>query len=122
MAIANSTQPVVDTLLPCHIKESSLTPANAPTASLFSFEDRTIIVTGAGRGLGITLATAVLEAGSNVVCLEILPEPSKEEWEIISRLQMGSKAKVSATYHQCNVVDENVVASTLAQAAEFARN
>lgn len=37
-------------------------------------------VTGGARGLGITLAAALLEAGSHVYCLDILPEPSPKEW------------------------------------------
>lgn len=119
MAIANSVEPVSDTVLAQHVKESSLTPARAPTTKLFSLEDRTVVVTGAGRGLGITLATAVLEAGGDVICLDILPEPSKEDWANIDRIQKSSK--VSATYLQCNVVDESAVSSTLAHAAECAQ-
>jgi NAD(P)-dependent dehydrogenase (short-subunit alcohol dehydrogenase family) len=118
MAVANSVEPVSDTALPQHVKESSLTPASAPITKLFSLEDRTVIVTGAGRGLGITLATAVLEAGGDVICLDILPEPSKEDWANINRIQKSSK--VSAIYLQCNVVDESAVSSTIAQAAEHA--
>lgn len=118
MAISSSVNTVSDTVLPQNVKESYLTPATAPTPKLFSLEDRTVVVTGAGRGLGITLATAVLEAGGDVICLDILPEPSKEEWATIKRIQSNSKA--SAIYLQCDVVDEGAVSSTLSQAAEQA--
>ncbi|KEF60681.1 uncharacterized protein A1O9_02242 [Exophiala aquamarina CBS 119918] len=119
MAIATSVEPASDTVLPHHIIESCLTPARAPTTKLFSLAGRSVVVTGAGRGLGITLATAVLEAGGDAICLDILPEPSKEDWANIVRIQKSSKA--SAIYLQCNVVDESAVSSSLAQAAEYAQ-
>jgi len=118
MAISGSVNGVSDTGLPQNIQESHLTSTTAPTTKLFSLEDRTVVITGAGRGLGITLATAVLEAGGDAVCLDILPEPSKEEWAIIKLLQ--SNLNVSAIYLQCNVVDESAVSSALSQAAEHA--
>lgn len=113
------TQPNVDTALPRHTKESKLTPTTQPVPSLFSLKDRTVVVTGAGRGLGITLAAAVLEAGGDVVCLDILPEPSKTEWANLALLQKGSD--LSATYHNCNVTDETSIETTLAEAADVAK-
>lgn len=113
------TQPNVDTALPRHTKESKLTPTTQPVPNLFSLKDRTVVVTGAGRGLGITLAAAVLEAGGDVVCLDILPEPSKTEWANLALLQKGSD--LSATYHNCNVTDETSIETTLAEAADVAK-
>lgn len=118
MAISVS-QPAADSVLPLHTRESELSPATQPTPKLFSLEDRTVVVTGAGRGLGITLATAVLEAGGDVVCLDILSEPSKEEWANIARIEKASN--LSATYHNCNVTDEASVETTLAEAAKGAK-
>jgi NAD(P)-dependent dehydrogenase (short-subunit alcohol dehydrogenase family) len=109
---------VPDTILPDEIPESHQTPANAPIAELFSLRGRTVVVTGAGRGLGITLATAVLEAGGDVVCLDILPSPSEEEWSQLKNIQKTSKTY--AKYHQCDITNEEAVISTLAEAAEEA--
>lgn len=106
---------VPDSTLPAQTPESSQTPANSTVPNLFSLRDRTIIVTGAGRGLGITLALAVLEAGGNVVCLDVLPEPSKTEWRRIS--QLAERSGLDATYHQCDATDEEHVRRVLATAA-----
>jgi NAD(P)-dependent dehydrogenase (short-subunit alcohol dehydrogenase family) len=106
---------VSDTTLPPKTPESSQTPANSTVPNLFSLRDRTIVVTGAGRGLGITLALAVLEAGGNAVCLDILPEPSETEWRRISQLR--ERSGLNATYHQCDATDEEHVQRVLATAA-----
>ena len=112
-------QPIVsDTTLPAKIPESSQTPANSTVANLFSLRDRTIVVTGAGRGLGITLALAVLEAGGNVVCLDVLPEPSKTEWRRITQIREDSG--LDATYHQCDATDEEHVQRILTTVASRA--
>ena len=55
---------------------SSTTSATAQTPALFSLAGKTVAITGGGRGLGITLAFAVVEAGGHAACLDILPEPS----------------------------------------------
>lgn len=106
---------VSGTTLPDDIPESRQTLANVPAKNLFSLERRTIVVTGAGRGLGITLATAVLEHGGDVVCLDVLPEPSKTEWDAITELQKASSTK--ATYRQCDITKEEDVEAALTEAA-----
>lgn len=106
---------IPDTTLPDDVPESRQTLTNAPVRDLFSLERRTVIVTGAGRGLGITLATAVLEHGGDVVCLDILPEPSKTEWGAIAELQKALGTK--ATYHQCDITKEEDVEAALTKAA-----
>jgi len=46
----------------------------------FSLEGKVYIVTGGGRGLGVALAGAIVEAGAKkVYCLDLLPEPH-EGW------------------------------------------
>ncbi|KAE8542973.1 hypothetical protein D1P53_000460 [Cryptococcus gattii VGV] len=65
--------------VPEHPDETVLSAMQAP--QLFSLGERTIIVTGGGRGLGLTVAQALLESGSNVVCLDLLPEPSQPQWD-----------------------------------------
>ncbi|KAL5351308.1 hypothetical protein ACLOAV_003162 [Pseudogymnoascus australis] len=109
---------VPDTTLPTEIPESRQSAANALVSSLFSLSKRTVIVTGAGRGLGIVLAEAILESGGDVICLDILPAPSKDEWTRIEQAQ-----KISGTYcsyHQCDITDEDTVTANLAEAAKAA--
>lgn len=86
-----------------------------PPKDLFSLEGRTVVLTGAGRGLGITLASAVLDAGGDVVCLDVLPQPSETEWASISKIAQETGQK--ATYHQCDITNEEDVQATLAKAA-----
>jgi NAD(P)-dependent dehydrogenase (short-subunit alcohol dehydrogenase family) len=50
---------------------------------------KTAIVTGAASGIGLGIATALAEAGANVVMADIQKEPS-------SRQRMASPARTSA--------------------------
>lgn len=106
---------VSDIELPTSIPESQETAANAPLEQLFALKGRTVVVTGAGRGLGITLATAVLEAGADAICLDVLPVPSEAEWQNISKIQ--KRTGVHASYHQCDITKEDVVEKTLSELA-----
>ncbi|KAG9254498.1 uncharacterized protein F5Z01DRAFT_108295 [Emericellopsis atlantica] len=85
--------------------------AGTTTHNLFSLTGKTIAITGGGRGLGITLALAVVEAGGNVACLDILSEPSAEEWTSLSAL--AKKTGRSVTYHRCEVTDETSIESVM---------
>ena len=71
---------ISDIALPSHIPESYQTHSAAPINKLLSFANRPIAITGGGRGLGITLALAVVEAGGHAACIDILPSPSPLEW------------------------------------------
>lgn len=104
---------VSDIELPDHtVPESKATPAsNASTYKLFSLSGKTVAITGGGRGLGITLAIAVVEAGGNVACLDILAEPSPAEWAELNRLAKLNDGAVS--YHKCDVTDEDATAKTI---------
>lgn len=110
---------VSDTTLPSHIPESDSTAATAPTNTLFSLSGRSVVITGAGRGLGITLAVAVLESGADAICLDLLPSPSESEWAVIWALQKSRG--VHASYHQCDITNETAVQQVLASTAEEAK-
>ncbi|EME44132.1 hypothetical protein DOTSEDRAFT_71820 [Dothistroma septosporum NZE10] len=101
-----------DHVLPAgNIPESRQTQANAPSPSLFGLFGQTIVITGGGRGLGITLAIAVVEAGASVACLDVLQEPSAAEWEQLQAL--AKKSGVSATYDRCDITNESEMTHTL---------
>lgn len=95
---------VSDTALPASIPESHQTPANKETERLFSLSGTTAVVTGGGRGLGITIAVAIVEAGGNVACLDILAEPSADEWASLKNLAKMSGCWVA--YYKCDITQE----------------
>lgn len=90
-------------------------PSVARTSDLFSLGHRTIAITGGGRGLGIVLAAAVLEAGGDVACLDLLPEPSTEEWATVQKL--ASARGLQATYKTCDITDESATQEALERIA-----
>ncbi|OQE11258.1 hypothetical protein PENFLA_c075G06059 [Penicillium flavigenum] len=66
---------------------SSITelPTSIPTHPIlnqtlpdFNLTNKVILISGAARGLGLTLAEALLEAGAKVYALDHLPEPTPE--------------------------------------------
>ena len=70
----------------------------------FSLVDRVILVSGAARGLGLTQAEALLEAGATVYALDRLPEPSPDFY----RVQKRATERLGTTFHyqQIDVRDE----------------
>lgn len=108
---------IQDHVLPTQIPESDETQAQGPSIpDLFSLKNQTIIVTGGGRGLGITLAQAVVEAGGHAVCLDILPSPSPKEW---ADLQVSAKKNnVTISYDVCNITSEEEVSQKFQRIAE----
>ena len=96
---------VDETALPTVIPESFQTPANASSGQLFSLRGTTTVITGAGRGVGIVLAAAVLEAGGHVACIDILEEPSPSQWVTLQKTARLSKLHVS--YRRCDITSED---------------
>ncbi|KAI1418918.1 D-arabinitol 2-dehydrogenase [Xylaria sp. FL1777] len=105
--------PIVNDLsLPVEIpSESRKTPANASHSALFSLSDKLVAITGGGRGLGIALAAAVLEAGGHVVCLDILQAPAAEEWAALQQTAKQSNLEIS--YRKCDITNEDIVEKTM---------
>ncbi|KAK4123500.1 short chain dehydrogenase [Parathielavia appendiculata] len=104
----SATQSEADLAMHAGVPESQQTPANTSHTALFSLTKKTVAITGGGRGLGITLAGAVLEAGGHVACLDILPEPAAAEW---AALQKTAKASgLGLSYHRADVTDEAALA------------
>ncbi|KAF5620001.1 D-arabinitol 2-dehydrogenase [Fusarium sp. NRRL 52700] len=107
---------VSDIELPAHVPETRETSASkASTFKLFSLENKTVAITGGARGLGITLAIAVVEAGGSVACLDILEEPSPAEWAQLNKIATGNKASVS--YRKCDVTEEKSVETAMKEIA-----
>ncbi|KAI8717295.1 hypothetical protein NCS52_00804800 [Fusarium sp. LHS14.1] len=87
---------VSDIELPAQVPETKATPTSkASTPKLFSLEGKTVAITGGARGLGITLAIAVVEAGGSVACLDIRDEPSPAEWAQLNKIATANNSSTS---------------------------
>jgi len=76
---------------------------------LFSLKHRTYVVTGAARGLGLTVARSLLEAGAHVHCLDMLPEPDAEGWK--EALDTAQEQGTSINYHTVDVTSQESLSS-----------
>ena len=61
----------------------------------FNLNDRVVLVSGAARGLGLTQAEGLLEAGATVYALDRLPEPSPDFF----RIQKRAAEELGTTLH-----------------------
>lgn len=85
-------------------------------SSLFSLEGKVALVTGASSGLGVTFATALADAGADVVLAARRVERLEEVAEVIR--EGGRRALPVA----CDVTDPEQVEAAVAEAvAEFGR-
>jgi len=75
----------------------------------FSLEGKVIIVSGGARGVGLTQAEGLLEAGAIVHALDILPEPDNNS----DFARVAARAKndlgTSLSYHRVNVRDQHAL-------------
>ncbi|KIY64082.1 NAD-P-binding protein [Cylindrobasidium torrendii FP15055 ss-10] len=85
----------------------SLKSDDPSVSQLFSLKGRTAIVTGGARGLGITLASALVESGAHVYCLDILPEASPKEWaELVA---LAEEHGVTVNYRHVDITSPDLV-------------
>jgi NAD(P)-dependent dehydrogenase (short-subunit alcohol dehydrogenase family) len=109
---------VSDISLPAEVPESNQTAANVPGDQLFSLKNQTILITGAGRGLGIELALGVVENGGHVAALDILETPS-DEW---AHLQKTAKQRgVTVSYRKADITDEEDFKSAVVEISSRGR-
>ncbi len=75
----------------------------------FSLKGKVIVVSGGGRGVGLTQAEALLEAGATVHALDILEVPAAgsefDRVAIRAKTELGS----SLTYHHVDVRDQEAL-------------
>lgn len=57
---------------------------------LFSLAERTIVITGGARGIGLALAFAVAESGGNVAVIDVLAEPHPH-WQQLDKFEIKAK-------------------------------
>ncbi|KAK0747911.1 hypothetical protein B0T21DRAFT_256496, partial [Apiosordaria backusii] len=87
-------------------------PYSPPFSSLFSLQDRVILVTGGARGVGLTQATALLEAGAKVHALDQL-NPTPEFLSVQQSFPSGS-----LSFHQVDVRDQKKLGEIVSGIAE----
>ncbi|KAK8845321.1 hypothetical protein IAR55_006034 [Kwoniella newhampshirensis] len=89
-------------------------PLAALTApELFSMKGRTVIISGGGRGLGLTIAHALLESGASVACVDLLPSPSQPQWD--KALELASSKGLSLSYSHLDVTNQDQVSSVFSE-------
>lgn len=96
---------IADLALPDVVPESRETAANQTVPQLFSLAGGTTLITGGGRGLGLELAHAVIEAGGCVACVDILPQEVVE----VDMAALQKRAKIfglSASYDRVDITNE----------------
>lgn len=96
--------------------EAANDPSFKPRCTLFSEEfslsNRVAVVTGAQRGLGLEMATALAEAGATVYCLDLPAasdaDPSfKATKDYLARLDLPGKARLE--YASVDVTDQKAI-------------
>lgn len=64
---------------------------------MLSLHNKTTVITGGGRGIGLALATAAADAGSNVAILDVLDSPTVDPDD----MQSGSAKAKYYKYGSC---------------------
>ncbi|KAF2840513.1 NAD(P)-binding protein [Patellaria atrata CBS 101060] len=82
----------------------------------FGLRDKIILVSGGARGLGLTQAEALLEAGATVYALDILPSPSSSFHPIAERARLDLGTNLH--YRQIDVRDVPALNETISAIAD----
>lgn len=82
----------------------------------FSLVNKVVLVSGGARGLGLTQAEALLEAGAKVYALDRLPEPSADFQPIADKAK--SKLGTSLEYRQIDVRDVDALNKIVQEIAD----
>ena len=77
----------------------------------FNLTDHVVLVSGAARGLGLTQAEALLEAGATVYALDRLPEPSPDFYRVQKRA--AEELGTTLHYRQIDVRDVEALNKTV---------
>jgi NAD(P)-dependent dehydrogenase (short-subunit alcohol dehydrogenase family) len=85
----------------------------------FSLAGKVVCVSGAARGLGLTQAEALLEAGARVYALDRLEEPSPEFYEIQKRAR--EELGTELNYRRIDVRDTELLNSVVESIADTER-
>ncbi|KAK0617853.1 hypothetical protein B0T17DRAFT_591811 [Bombardia bombarda] len=110
-AISRNSTPV--SLLPMFSQNPKRCYSQEPTGRgallpEFSLKDKVIVVSGGGRGVGLTQAEALLEAGAIVHVLDRLPVPT-EGSDFAKVAAKAAGLGTSLTYHHVDVRDQKVL-------------
>ncbi|PWY96936.1 NAD(P)-binding protein [Testicularia cyperi] len=104
-----------------HVMAAVQGERNTSKGGIFSLHDSTSLVTGGARGIGLTMAAALLEAGSHVVCLDLLEEPVDAP-EYIALRSRAKELKLTVGYFQADITDADAINSIVDQIGQEAKD
>lgn len=72
--------------------------AGLNTPSLFNMRNKAFSITGGGRGIGLTVAAALLECSAAYIqCMDVLPEPDPAAWKLAQQTASKYGGKIEYT-------------------------
>ncbi|KAJ9150895.1 Gluconate 5-dehydrogenase [Pleurostoma richardsiae] len=87
--------------------------------SLFSLSARTIIVTGATGGMGLSVIKAILQAGADVIAIDREESPKSVSWDDVQAT--ADKTGTSLSYWNCDISDLDTTYASFEKAVSIAR-
>ncbi|KAL3466045.1 hypothetical protein BJX64DRAFT_35191 [Aspergillus heterothallicus] len=110
VSIETTSTPVVP------VKQEAAAIGTKGRMAEFSLAGKVVLVSGAARGLGLTQAEALLEAGARVYALDRLEEPSPEFFNIQKRAR--EELGTDFQYRRIDVRDTELLHSTVEAIAD----